>query len=70
MAKQKKKRTKAYSGTDARSSRPKIIRVSAENRGPIKDWWVSHKRIVKPLLIAAGVVLAILLLIDGLFGLR
>ncbi|MFZ1360789.1 MAG: hypothetical protein WAS27_02055 [Candidatus Saccharimonadales bacterium] len=63
MAKQKKKRNKSYTGVDATTSRPSITRVSAVSRNPLHQWWVDHKRIAKPVLIAAGVLGAIVVLI-------
>ncbi|HMS93410.1 MAG TPA: hypothetical protein PKD28_03410 [Candidatus Saccharibacteria bacterium] len=63
MAKQKKKRTKKYSGVDAASTRPSITRVEAVNRSKLGQWWYDHKRIAKPLLITAAVVLLIVWLV-------
>jgi hypothetical protein len=63
MAKQKKKRNKAYSGADAATSRPVITRISAVNRNRVGQWWFDHKRIAKPIIIASGVVLVLIILI-------
>lgn len=63
MAKQKKKRTKKYSGTDAAVTRPVVTRVTAANRSKLGQWWFERKRILKPVLITAGVVLALVWLI-------
>jgi hypothetical protein len=63
MAKQKKKRNKAYTGADAAVTRPVITRISAVNRNPVSQWWFDHKRIAKPILIASGVVLVIIILV-------
>lgn len=63
MAKQKKKRNKKYSGSDAAMTRPSITRVEAVQRSNIGQWWHDHKRIAKPLLITAAVVLLIVWLI-------
>lgn len=63
MAKQKKKRNKVYTGTDAAITRPIITRISAANRNKLSQWWFEHKRIMKPVLIAAGVVLVLVILI-------
>jgi hypothetical protein len=63
MKKQKKKRNKAYTGVDAATDRPVITRISAANRNKIAQWWFEHKRIMKPVLIAAGVVLVLVVLI-------
>lgn len=59
MAKQKKKRTKKYNGTDAAVTRPSITRVEAVNRTKLGQWWYDRRRIVKPILVASGVVLLI-----------
>ena len=69
MSKQKKKRNKPYRGQDAKITRPTIVRVSAEQRGPLKQWWVEHKRAAKPLGIIVAILLAIILLGIGIVGL-
>lgn len=69
MAKQKKKRSKAYTGVDAKNTRPSIVRVTAENRGPIKEWRLSHKRQIRAGLIVLGILLALFLLGSGIVGL-
>lgn len=61
--KQKKKRNKQYQGVDAAKSRPSITKVSAVNRSKLGQWWFDRKRILKPVLIAAAVVIAIIWLI-------
>jgi hypothetical protein len=63
MGKQKKKRNKAYTGVDAVIDRPIITRITAANRNKPAQWWFEHKRIMKPVLIATGVVLAVIILI-------
>ena len=63
MAKQKKKRNKKYTGADAAMSRPSITRVQAVNRSRLGQWWYDHKRIVKPVAIAAIVILVVVWLI-------
>ena len=62
MVKQKKKRNKVYSGSDASVTRPTITKVSAVNRGRVGQWWFDNKRIAKPALIASGVVVVIVIL--------
>ncbi len=56
MVKQKKKRTKKYSGADAAVTRPVVTRMSAANRSKLGQWWFERKKILKPVLITAGVV--------------
>lgn len=63
MAKQKKKRTKKYSGQDAALTKPSITRVTAVNRTKIGQYWFEHKRILKPVLIVTGIVVVIIILI-------
>lgn len=74
MGKQKKKRNKAYRGADARQSQS-IIRVTAEERGAIKEWWLAHGRTTKISAIIGGgalfaiwVISELLRLISGTFG--
>ena len=61
--KQRKKRNKSYTGADAALSRPVITKISAANRNPVSQWWFDHKRIAKPVIIAALVVAGIVILI-------
>lgn len=63
MAKQKKKRNKVYRGKDAAVTRPAVTRISAVNRGRMRQWWFEKKRVAKPILITSGVVLAIVALV-------
>ena len=63
MAKQKKKRNKKYSGSDAAVTRPSITRVEAVNRSKLGQWWYDHKRVAKPIIIAGAVVLVVVWLI-------
>lgn len=63
MAKQKKKRDKAYKGSGAAIVRPSVTRVSAVHRNPVHQWWIERKRVVKPILITVGVVIFIAVLI-------
>lgn len=63
MAKQKKKRSKVYTGTDAKITRPSITRVTAVKRNRVQQWWIDNKRIAKPVLIAAGVILVVVWLV-------
>jgi hypothetical protein len=65
MAKQKKKRNKKYSGSEAAITKPKVTRVQAVNRSKTGQWWVEHKRIAKPLIIAGSVIAGIITLVAG-----
>jgi hypothetical protein len=74
MAKSKKKRNKQYTGINASIQQPTITRVQAVKRNPLSQWWLEKKRIAKPVLIAAVVVIVVvwlifeLLRITGVFG--
>lgn len=61
--KQKKKRNKQYTGVDAAVSKPVVTRISAVNRTKLGQWWFDHKKVARPILIAAGVILVVILLI-------
>jgi hypothetical protein len=61
--KQKKKRNKAYTGVDAAVTRPVVTKISAVNRNPVSQWWFDHKRIARPIIIAALVVAGVVILI-------
>ena len=61
--KQKKKRNKIYTGVDAAVTRPTITKISAVNRNFVSQWWFDHKRIARPIIIAALVAAAITILI-------
>jgi hypothetical protein len=63
MAKQKKKRNKAYTGQDASISRPIVTRISAVKRNKVQQWWFEKKRIAKPVLITAGIVIVVVWLL-------
>lgn len=62
MVKQKKKRTKSYKGSAP--ARPVITRVAAVHRSRPHQWWVDHKRVVKPVLIGTGVVFVVVVIIS------
>jgi len=66
--KQKKKRNKPYRGVDAAIDRPILTRISAVHRNPVNQWWFDHKRIAKPILIAALVLAVIVVLIVQLIN--
>jgi hypothetical protein len=61
--KQKKKRNKVYQGADAAITRPTVTKITAANRSKIGQWWFDHKRIARPVLIAAAVIAVIVILI-------
>ena len=57
--KQKKKRNKPYRGVDAAITKPVVTRISAVHRNSVSQWWFDHKRIARPVLIAAAIVLVV-----------
>lgn len=61
--KQKKKRNKQYTGVDAALTRPAITKISAVNRSKIGQWWFDRKKVLKPILIGAAIVIAIIWLL-------
>ena len=63
MAKNKKKRNKVYAGTEAALTKPIITRITAANRSKIGQWWFDHKKALKPILIAIGVIIFIIFII-------
>lgn len=69
MAKQKKKRNKVYRGADASITKPVVTKISAANRNKPQQWWFEKKRVAKPVLIASGVVAAVVWLIFELIRL-
>lgn len=68
MAKQKKKRNKKYQGSEA-AARPSVTRVSAVNRSKPGQWWFDHKRVAKPVAIATGVAVVVVLIAIELISL-
>jgi hypothetical protein len=63
MAKQKKKRNKQYKGSGAAQTQPVITHVSAVKRGKVQQWWLEKKRVVKPVSIAGGIALAVIIIV-------
>ena len=62
-AKNKKKRNKQYQGADAAVTKHVITRVTAADRSQSAQWWFDHKRVVKPILVALGIVIVIVVII-------
>jgi len=61
--KPKKKRNKQYTGVDAAVTKPSVTKLTAANRSKFGQWWFEHKRIARPVIIASGVALLIIILI-------
>jgi len=69
MAKQKKKRSKKYSGIDAASKRPSVTKITAANRSKTSQWLFDRKSLLKPAGIALVIILIIVLILSGIFRL-
>lgn len=69
MAKSKKKRSKVYTGADAKITRPQVVRISAENRSAPKQWLYEHRQFRRPILIALAIAVALLLVVLGIVSL-
>jgi len=63
MAKQKKKRNKAYTGQDAAQARPVVTKLTATNRNKLQQWWFEKKAIAKPVLIGVAVAIVVIWLL-------
>jgi len=57
--KQKKKRNKVYRGVDAAMTKPVVTRISAVHRNRVSQWWFDNKKIARPILIVAAIVIAL-----------
>jgi hypothetical protein len=64
----KKKRNKKYHGSNA-AARPTIVKVNAVKRHPAQQWWLDHKRVAKPILIAVAVAIAVIVMLIGIIDL-
>jgi hypothetical protein len=69
MAKQKKKRNKAYTGAGASTARPTVTRMTAVNRSKPQQWWFEKKRFAKPTLIGVGIAIIVIWLLFELIRL-
>ena len=61
--KQRKKRNKVYRGVDAAMTRPIVTKISAANRSKLGQWWFEHKRVARPIIIAALIASGVIILI-------
>jgi len=44
-------------------TKPVITKISAVNRNKPAQWWFDHKKIAKPILIASGVGIVVIVII-------
>lgn len=63
MSKVKKKRNKVYRGADAAVTKPTVTRMTAANRNAVSQWWFEKKRFAKPVGIAVGVGIVVIVLL-------
>jgi hypothetical protein len=63
MSKNKKKRNKVYTGADAAITKPVITRIEAVQRSKIGQFWFERKKMIKPILITSGIIIAAIILI-------
>lgn len=68
MAKQKKKRTKRYQGTEAKQQ-PAAIRITAVKRSRPKQWWLDNKRMLRTGFITLCILFFVLILVKYIFDL-
>ncbi len=63
MSKNKKKRNKTYTGADATMVKPVITRIEAVQRSKIGQFWFERKKLIKPILITSGILIAVIILV-------
>jgi hypothetical protein len=64
--KQRKKRNKKYQGVDAKVTAPTVLRFEAEERSPLKEWWLQYRQMIRVIATIVGVLLIIILIITGI----
>lgn len=69
MAKAKKKRNKKYTGADATDAKPKITRVQAINRTPLRQWLHERQKLVRAIGTGIVIVVVLLVIISGIISL-
>ena len=74
MSRRPKKRTKKYSGEDAKhlqpaTAEPVIHRYTAGNRSNLGQWWFEKKKLVRTVAIVAGVILLVIWMIVEIINL-
>ena len=67
MAKNRKKRNKSYSGSEAKIEKPTVHRITAVERSKLGQWWHDHGKTAKRVgLIGGGGALFIYLIVEGI----
>lgn len=63
MSKKKKKRNKTYTGIGSVSAKPVVTKIEAKNRSKLGQWWFDNKKIIKPIAITVGIIVAIVFIV-------
>ena len=69
MAKQKKKRSKKYTGVDAAATQPSVTRIQAVSRSSTGQWLYERKKLLRGVGIGIVVVIIIIVIITGITSL-
>ena len=69
MAKQKKKRSKKYSGVDAATTRPSVTRIQAVSRSAAGQWLYERKKLLRGVGIGVVIVIIVIVIITGIISL-
>lgn len=69
MVKQKKKRTKKYSGVDAAAQRPKVTKITATSRSPAGQWLYDKKKLIKIISTGLIIICVIVIIVSGIISL-
>ncbi|QJU05247.1 hypothetical protein FBF32_03330 [Candidatus Saccharibacteria bacterium oral taxon 488] len=67
MAKQKKKRSKKYSGVDAATTRPSVTRIQAVSRSAAGQWLYESKKLLRG--VGVVIVIIVIVIITGIISL-
>ena len=69
MIKQKKRRNKKYTGADAATQRPKVIRITATNRSKLSQWIFDRKKFLRAIGVVILAVISLALIISVIISL-
>ena len=69
MAKQKKKRSKKYSGVYAATTRPSVTRIQAVSRSSAGQWLYERKKLLRGVGIGVVIVIIVIVIITGIISL-
>ena len=70
MSKSKKKRNKKYAGIDAKTDDNFVTvhKVTASDRGAVRQWLYEHKKIIRVICIALVIIIVIATALVSLFS--